>query len=56
MCWDCKHLYYIDGQARCEIDYRELNLGDMANEKCIVKGVKKDEQRYEKENGETVKG
>ncbi|WP_027309304.1 hypothetical protein [Caloramator sp. ALD01] len=56
MCWDCKHLYYIDGQARCEIDYRELNLGDMAGEKCIVKGAKKDEQRYEKKNGETVKG
>ncbi|SHF16852.1 hypothetical protein [Caloramator proteoclasticus] len=53
MCWKCKHLYYIDGQARCELDYRELSLADMANDECVVKGVKKDEQSYEKEDGKT---
>lgn len=49
MCWNCKNLYYIDGQARCELDYRELSLADMASDRCVIKGVKKDEQDNEEE-------
>lgn len=55
MCWQCKYLYYIDGQARCELDYRELSLADMASDRCIIKGVKKDEQDNEEEIRKTSK-
>ncbi|MBZ4662788.1 MAG: hypothetical protein JG776_470 [Caloramator sp.] len=48
MCWNCPYVYWIDGQARCELDYRELSLADMANDECVVKGVKKDEQFIKK--------
>lgn len=50
MCWNCPFVYWIDGQARCELDRQELNLADMSRTKCEKLGRFEYEQSYEKEH------